>query len=247
MLATEIPNHVQLALGRLLTQYKNKPGIVGVITALVNQIQALENGIFPLDQGRQLKFAVGAQLDQLGTLIGIERNGVDDATYVVLLMGTIAENNSDGTSIALLNIVQTVFEASTVFIKTPNSAGIGAPAQVAFGVGDPQISPSLYSLIQQIIVNSLGAAIRLNYLSSFDGDGCFAMAGPQAWTAPGPPGFTPDALHPWPFGFGDLNNPYVGGGYASLISTQVPLYILLEDGEVLLDESGGKLETEAST
>lgn len=247
MIVTQITTHLKDALARLLAQYQGKPLISGLITAMVQQVQDLENGIYPIDQGRQLAFAVGEQLDNIGTIIGLPRNGADDPTYLVLLLGTIAENNSDGTSAAMLNIVKTVFEASTVFIKTPNSAGLGAPAQVAFGVGNPQISNKFYNLVQQIVVASVGAAIRVNYLSSFVATGAFAMAGPQAWTAPGPPGFTPSPSQPWPFGFADLNNPNVGGAFATLIVTSIPLYILLEDGEFLLDESGGKLETEAST
>lgn len=208
MLVTEITTHVQDALGRLLQQYQGKPGIAALLSAIVEQIQQLENGMFPIDQGRQIfnGSAVGAQLDGLGQLIGLSRNGLTDAQYLVLLLGTIAEDNSDTTAETLLNIVQTVFEATNVFIKDSNSPGsyplsLDSPATVAFGVGSPQIDPSLYPIVERIIQNSVGAGIAVYYLSSFDAANAFAMAGPQ----------------PWVKGFADLNVPGSGGKFASLV------------------------------
>src|SRR5271166_5121103 len=143
MIVTEITNHVQQALNRLLEQYKGKPGIAALITALVTQIQDLENGFYPIDQLRQLAYAYGQQLDNLGTVIGFERNGLPDNEYFVLLLGTIAENNSDTTIPTMLHIVETVFQATTVFIKTPNSVGSPPldqvkPAWISFGIANPQ-------------------------------------------------------------------------------------------------------------
>lgn len=198
MIVTQINDHVVQALNRLLQQYKGLPGIAGLLTALITQIQDLENAIYPIDQYRQLAFAYGTQLDNLGQVIGLPRNGLPDNEYFVLLLGTIAENNSDTTAATMLNIVQTVFQASNVFIKTPNSPGGGplirhriAPAQVSFGIGDPQSPASLDGVIEQIIQNSIAAGVSIVYLSSFANAGAFSTAGPQAWCR----------------GCSDLNNP----------------------------------------
>lgn len=219
MLATEITDHVQQALNRLPEQYR-RPLMQGLIRAIVKQVQVLEDATFALNAGRQLfnGNAVGAQLDGIGELVGVKRNGLQDSEYLVVILGTIAEHFSDGTRAVMLNIVQTVFEASSVFAKDPNSTtGKSKPAQVAFGVGSPQFPEDLYPIIEQIIQSSVGAGVRVSYLSSFDAAGCFATAGPQAWTRQLPPDFVPDAGNPWPFGAGDLNNPYVGGPVASLV------------------------------
>lgn len=219
MLAPQILTHVTDALNRLLEQYKYRPNVVGFLTAFLQHVQKLENALYPLDQYRQLMFAYGAQLDRLGEIIGQPRNGLPDNEYFILLLGTIAENNSDTTAPAMLNIVQTLFQASDVFIKTPNSSGGGGevPLWESFGIASPQFPTSLYPLIEQMISNAVGACISVAYISSFSANGAFAMAGKQSWTRNYGPLTTPDAGNPWPFGFGDLNNPYVGGGFASLV------------------------------
>jgi hypothetical protein len=199
MLATIISNHVQQALQRLIQQYVGLPRLSGLLTAIVDQIQDLENAAYDTNETRQLYNgsiypAVGAQLDGIGQIVGIARNGQSDAEYLTLILGKIGENFSDTTQNQLMNIVRTVFQASSVFVQTPNTPGSpGHQATVGFGVGSPQVDPSLYPLIEQIIENSIGAGIALMYLISFSEANplAFSMAGPQAWVG----GFS-DALNP---------------------------------------------------
>lgn len=203
----QINNHVQQGLDRLLQQYKGQPNIEGLLTALINQIQDLENALYPLDKYRQLAFAYGAQLDQLGKIIGRPRNGLPDNEYFIFLIGEIAKNNSDTTAPTLLYIVQTLFQSPKVYIFSPESNGGGdggfePPATVGFGVSDPGTEASLDTVIEQIIIASLGAGIGLAFLSKFNTEHAFAFAGPQPWVA----------------GFSDLNNPLPTDGlFADLI------------------------------
>jgi Protein of unknown function (DUF2612) len=218
MEVTKITNHVQQALDRLLQQYKDRPNITGLITAVVQHVQQLENAIFPLDQYRQLLYAYGQQLDNLGEIIGLKRNGLTDAEYLVLLIGTIAENNSDSTAPTLLNVVQLVFQSNQIFYKDPNSVPDRCrPAFVCFGVGNPVYPSAVLGQVEQIIAAAVAGGVAIAYISSFNAAGCFAMSGLQAWTRNVNPPTTPTQQNPWPFGFGDLNNPYVGGGFATLL------------------------------
>lgn len=197
MLATKITNHVEEALSQLLQQYKGRPRIEGLLSALVQQIQDLENATFDMNEARQLFNgttypSVGAQLDGIGQIVGAKRNGLNDAEYLVIILGTIAENNSDSTAPALLNIVVSVFQAISVFIKDPNSPGHpDSPAQISFGVGDPQTPTDLYPVVEQIIKNSIGAGISIVYISTFNNAHAFSTDGPQSWCR----------------GCSDLNNP----------------------------------------
>jgi|WetSurMetagenome_2_1015567.scaffolds.fasta_scaffold179602_2 hypothetical protein len=229
MIVNQITNHVQIALDRLIQQYKGRPNLEGLLTAFVTQIQDLENAIYPIDQYRQLMFAYGQQLDNLGEIIGLKRNGLADNEYLVLLLGTIAENNSDTTAPVLLYIVKTVFQATNVFIKDPNSItnkNESLSAQVAFGVGSPQTGSSLYILAEQIIKNSVAAGVAITYLSKFNATNAFAMAGPQ----------------PWVQGFSSLAAPTIGGQFASLIQQVDVPFLGLEEGGHLLTEEGGGLQ-----
>jgi len=220
MLVPIISNHVQAGLARLMQQYQSKPRLIGFFTAFLQHVQKLENALYPLDQYRQLQYAYGAMLDGIGEIVGISRNGLSDAEYYIFLLGTIAENNSDTTTSVVLYVVGTLFQASTVFIQTPNStpSPFTKPAVVGFSVGSAITQPSLFNVVEQIIKNTLGAGIKLSYIGQHNSAGAFATAGMQPWTQQGPPSFTPTAEAPWPYGFGDLNNPYVGGPAASLIT-----------------------------
>lgn len=81
-------------------------------------------------------------------------------------------------------------------------SGTGVNAWVAIGVGGTTLPSSLFGVVKNIIENSLGAGITLAYLSTYNAQYAFAMAGPQ----------------PWVRGFRDLNNPLsTDGQFASLI------------------------------
>jgi uncharacterized MnhB-related membrane protein len=171
MIATQITSHVQQALDRLLQQYKGQPRLQALITALVSQVQDLENAIFSLNGGRQVFGSFGEQLDNLGTIVGIARNGLSDSVYLIFILGTIAENNSDTTMDVMTNIVSTLFSVTSVFARDLY------PAAVAFGVGSTSLDPSLYNTVIAIIEASLGAGIGLAYVSSFNATDPFRFKG----------------------------------------------------------------------
>lgn len=188
MLATRITTHVADALARMMQEYKviptqyNLPLVsaggdtveVSAMGALVavqaDQIQLLENAIFALDARRQFfngtTFpSVGAQLDGIGEIVGIGRNGLTDAEYLIFLLGTIAENNSDTTIPTMMTI------ASLLFQTTELRAYEMFPAEFDFQI--PVSSPLqsfLYPLVASILHNSLGAGISLGFISLYTGN-----------------------------------------------------------------------------
>lgn len=71
--------HVERAQERLLTQFKGKPRIEGVVRALVRQVQHLEVAAWQLLAERQLVTAAGAVLDRIGEILGVSRSpGAND-------------------------------------------------------------------------------------------------------------------------------------------------------------------------
>lgn len=203
MLAPLINNHVQQALARLLQQYKQRPLLAALITSLVVQIQDLENAIFALDAGRQLwngtnTPAVGMQLDEIGTIVGISRNGLDDATYLLFIFGKIAENFSDTTTSTILNVIGYVFQAQQVIVQDIYPAGISVQV-----IGTP-ISPSLYLTAANLVQQSLGAGINLVFVGGSPSQNVFRFDGPGIVGAIN--------------GYSDLNNPSIGGDFVGLIA-----------------------------
>lgn len=205
MLITPITDQVAQALKRLLTQYQQQPRITALITALVQQLQELDDAGFPVNDGRQLWNgttypAVGAQLDGIGELVGIQRNGLSDAEYLIFILGTIAENFSDTTITTITNIVQIFFQPLQL-LSFENF-----PAEVAFQVAGSNLDPSLFVTVADAIQASLGAGIRLGYISTFSNTNAFKLGSALPF-----PILTGSA------GFGDATSPGTGGELAGVI------------------------------
>lgn len=201
MIAPEITTHVQDALNRLMQQYKNKPRIAALYTSVLDQIQALEDAIFALDQGRQIwngtsTPAIGKQLDTIGLVVGIDRNGLSDAEYILFIFGKIAENFSDTTIPTILNIISYVFQAEKVLLQEYY------PASIAMQVLGTPIPPALYPIARDLVQGALGASIKLIFAAAYPTTDVFRFYAPDTG---------PDN------GFGDVGDPSVGGKFIGLI------------------------------
>lgn len=197
MLVTEITTHVEDALARFLQQYQGKVLIQGMTGAIVQQIQDLENGIYPIDAGRQIFNAVGTQLDNLGTIVGISRNGLSDAEYLLFIYGKIAENFSDTTITSILNIIQSLFRAQSLIFQEVYPAGVSVQV-----LGTP-LDPSLYPVAITLVKESLGAGISLIFIGGSPTVNVFRFDGPGIVGAEN--------------GFGSLTDPTIGGGFVGII------------------------------
>lgn len=200
MLATKITDHVQQALARLLEQYKRKPNIAAFYTAFIQQIQDEEDAIFALDETRQLYNgttypAVGAQLDGIGEIVGIDRNGLSDAEYLIFILGKIATNFSDATPPTVESITDTFFRPEQLVMHE------FYPAEVDFEMAGVLLGPALWPIVFPLIQKSLGAGIKLGFVSVYDETNGFVI-GDDFGNGDGG-------------GFGDDLNPSVGGLIAS--------------------------------
>lgn len=208
MLATKLNNYVQLALSRLLQQYQGRTLITGVYTAIAQECQDLENAIFSLDGGRQLwngtsTPAYGQQLDGIGEIVGISRNGLDDQQYILFLFGKIAENFSDGTIESVLAVIQYLFQGQIIIQAI-------YPAGLYVNILNPLIPQSLYPLVESLIMKAVGAGIKIVFTGT-----------PPAPPSPAPPinvfRFAGPGVSGALNGFGDLNVPDSGGVFVGLI------------------------------
>lgn len=80
----------------LLSQFRGKPRLEGILCALLDGVQDWEDAALQVYMGRWLDCAVGIQLDQLGDLIDLARAGWPDETYRMLLRAQILVLRSDG-------------------------------------------------------------------------------------------------------------------------------------------------------
>lgn len=114
MTLTKKINHVSEALANFIEQFKNKPNFVAVTTAIVNQIQDLEEAFFELLTDRYLDVAFGVQLDGLGLIVDEDREGRGDDEYRIAIRARILLNLGDGTPEDLIELLKAVSDGGTV-------------------------------------------------------------------------------------------------------------------------------------
>jgi hypothetical protein len=112
-----IDNHIELAIDRLPQQYKDASakynptyseeslsGWESFLHSFVAPAQDMENIMIDMLNERGLTTAEGVNLDRIGQIVGIDRQGLPDDEYQIQLIGQIAANNSNTTGDDLLGI-----------------------------------------------------------------------------------------------------------------------------------------------
>lgn len=75
-----------------------------LIKAFTDELNLIETEYYSLLVNRSLNTATGAQLDGIGDILGLERNGLSDDAYRIALKGQIQINKSTATSEELIQL-----------------------------------------------------------------------------------------------------------------------------------------------
>lgn len=148
-------DHVDQALARLLEQFKNKPVLASILTAIVDQIQDLENTSWELYTERLLDGAEGAQVDNLGAIVGQPRNGLADADYLNWIRARIRVNRSNGDPNDILAIADLIID---VPVNLTEEYPAGYVVRIYAFTGDAQL---IYDILDQ--VRPAGVWFNLEY------------------------------------------------------------------------------------
>ncbi len=188
MMITEITNHKELAKEKLRQQYKNLPLLEGFLDAFVEQIQQLETVFVDLRDDRTIYNAVGANLDAWGRLLNAARNGLNDEEYRLVLLAQVAVNVSKGTPEDIIRVFQLFMNPTYVSYNETYPANIQLTAVGGTPIGD-------IDSIKDAVKRAAPAGVSLDLFT----------------TAPGNPFVFFGDLDPNGRGFGDVNDPTIGG------------------------------------
>ena len=111
---SHVPNHLKLAKGYLLEQYKNRPNIDGLLTGLVEPMQEFEDKLYEIYENFSLAKAQRFFLDRIGVLVGELRSYRSDDEYKLAILARILINNGGGTPEDIINALRFTFNPKKI-------------------------------------------------------------------------------------------------------------------------------------
>jgi hypothetical protein len=109
---TKIPDY-NYNLDLIISQFANSDNLKGIITAANNKANDIETALFEIRDNFYLDTAIGVQLDVIGSIFLVDRNGRTDSEYRLFIQGKAALNYS-GEPEGIFAILLTLYEATFV-------------------------------------------------------------------------------------------------------------------------------------
>ena len=109
----KIPDYEEF-LNFLTQQYKTKEKFKAILQASAQQSNDFETALLELRDEYYLSTAIGVQLDVIGDILGLPRDGRDDESYRTLLRVKANLNISAGTPESLITAAVSLYNATKV-------------------------------------------------------------------------------------------------------------------------------------
>lgn len=117
-------NDYDVNLTLLIQQYKDKPKFKGILEAISDQADDLETAIFEIRDQYYIDTAEGVQLDVLGEIQDIAREGRTDTDYRTVIRAKIIVNNGSGEFETVITLLTEVFGASFARLQNMGNANL---------------------------------------------------------------------------------------------------------------------------
>lgn len=190
MSSTYISDHIARAKNRLIEQYRGKSKVEGVIEAVVAPIQDIEDVLEQLKLERWIETAIGVQLDKIGRIVGAEREiGQTDDDFRLVVKAQIIMNLNQGTPEEIIAAAKFFIGAAFIWYLEVYPAAVDIFSTTV--VPEPNRTK-----IRAQLKKFLPAGVSLDSFGQFDETNPFIFSGGT--------------------GFGDVNDPDVGGLLADI-------------------------------
>lgn len=164
-------DHVAAGLGRLCQQFKDKQNIVDLITIFLQRYNDLEAALWALLVERGIDVAVGAQLDQIGKIVGQTRDGLVDDDYRRFIRARIAADRSDGVIEDLITVSRLVLNDAGALIVIDNEGDAGVAVRILQITVDDAVANVLLEFLD--VAKSGGVHLILETQPALDADTFF--------------------------------------------------------------------------
>jgi len=178
----------------LLSEYFTKENVQKILKIFSRQCDDLETAQFEIRDEFWIDTAEGVQLDVLGKIQGITRDGRNDTDYRVIIKTKIVINNGSGEFETIIQALTGLFGATLVILKNVGNATLSVSADISLTLSE-------FTILLDLFAAGVGVIFKEITANPFQFD-----TPNQGLGIPTVPGNLPD-------------NTAIGGNLAAVLST----------------------------
>lgn len=153
-------SHVEQALANRIEQFKTKIRFANLLSSYVFEVQDIEDALFQILDDTNLDTAEGQQLDNIGEIVGEERQGRNDLQYATAIRARILLNTSEATIEDVILLIGALQPGLTTFVYEY------FPAAFIAMIATP-IDPNVVDIDQIATIVASGRLVGVRGLVSF--------------------------------------------------------------------------------
>lgn len=141
------------------TQFRDKVVYQALLKAMTTEVQKLEDLAKQMYSERSINTAVGAQLDNVGANMGVNRLlGWTDAQYRTAIYAEIFMRRSDGSANYIMSALKSLYQSPTAMIFEHNTAMTGG---IVVKVNQPSYIESAISVLKKMSPATIQSVVIL--------------------------------------------------------------------------------------
>jgi hypothetical protein len=165
-----ITDHIKRAIG-LLTEFDEAENVKVILSALVSQVQDLENLTYSTIVDRYYSTASGVNLDAWGVIVGEPRDGLTDEEYRRFIEARIQTNKTSGDIPTLLTVAQIITNSVRVVYQPNYPADYTLQFQLSEPLSDAVKDRVKRQICEELTPSGVGCFLVEYQSGSFGFDG----------------------------------------------------------------------------